>query len=399
MGGIIKFIHHLWSRRRISKVNKKLILVKNNIMYHRSLKYLSLAAGIAGLLSVNVAFADIQQLVSSPTMTVSPVTKPWPIGCYDFNGNMNHGMKGIAIRHLQYFLMKEGFDIPQQEFGVFGDATLNGVSGFQQKYASDILTPAGLARGSGFAGKKTLAKLNSLYSCSVMPVTQVIQSYSTTAAAPISIPQARLSVTNTTLDSTGVGATFCNKGTSDIPTAPFRIRLNGINRDFEVSGAQKAGACETDSIPYGTWGITYDPGSTYTAISIIDPNGYYKTSSTAFLVNATTTLVVPSIPGAHLSVRSVLIKTTGVQATLCNLGTSDLITFPVRVSVNGVGKDFDIGAVYKKGICVPVNWTYDNFGTSYMAGTAYTVSVQVDPNNVINETNEFDNTATAIGTP
>ncbi len=380
-------------------------------MYHRSLKYLTVVASLIGLFSVNSALADIQQLVvpsstvSSPgAPVVSSVTKPWPIGCYDFTANLKTGMKGIAVRYLQYILLKEEFDIPQQEFGFFGSATSNAVRAFQQKYAATVLVPAGLTQGNGYVGKGTRAKLNALYSCDVVPVTQVIQSYTVNAAPAqvspvVAVPQARLAVTNTTLDNSGVTVTFCNKGTSDLTTAPFRIRLNGINRDFEVTGARKAGMCETDAISYGTWGLTYDPGATFTAVSIIDPNGYYKTSSTQFSVNATTTLAVPTLPGAHLSVRSVLVKTTGVQATLCNLGTTDLTTFPIRVTINGMSKDFDPSPVRQKGVCMAISWTYDNWGISYVPGTSYAVSVQVDPNNIINEVNEFDNAATAIGTP
>ncbi len=80
-------------------------------------------------------------------------------------------------------------------------------------------------------------------------------------------------------------------------------------------------------------------------------------------------------------------------------GTADLTTFPVRVTVNGIAKDFDVSFVYKKGICAPINWTYDNWGILYAPNTLYTVNVQVDPNNLINESNELDNTASVIGTP
>jgi len=374
-------------------------------MYNKLLKYLSVTTGIVALLSVNIAFADLQQLTPQPLAsvapTVSPVKKSWPIGCYDFTTNLWSGMKGITVRHLQYFLMKDGFDIPQQEFGVYGSSTVNAVSAFKQKYASEILAPAKLTHGNGNVDRRTRLKLNSIYSCNVVPVTQVIDSYTLTAStpAPASVPQANLAVTNTTLDSNGVGATFCNRGTSDLLTAPFRIRLNGINRDFEVTGAQKAGACETDSISYGTWGLTYDPGVTYTAVGLIDPNGYYKTSGVQYLVGNGAILNVPAIPGAHLSVRSVLIKTSGIQATFCNLGTSDLNSFPVRITVNGTVKDFDLTQLYKKGFCSAINWTYDNWGLNYTPKAIYTVNVQVDVNNTINETNEFDNTATAIGTP
>ena len=274
-------------------------------MYHKSLKYLSVTASIIGLLSVNIAFADLQQLVppspSSTPPTVSPVTKSWPIGCYDFTSNLWSGMKGITVRHLQYFLLKEGFDIPQQEFGVYGGGTGNAVIEFKQKYASEILLPAKLTHGNGNVDRRTRLKLNSLYSCNVVPITQVIDSYKLNIApTPPSVSiQANLAVTNTTLDSNGIGVTFCNKGTSDLLTAPFRVRLNGIDRDFEVTGAQKAGACETDTIPYGTWGLTYDPGATYTVVGLIDPNGYYKTSGVQYPIGASNVLLVPSNPCFH----------------------------------------------------------------------------------------------------
>ena len=382
--------------------------------YNSLLKYLSIAGSVGILLSVNAAFADLQQLVNptplvtsipAPTPTVLPITKSWPIGCYDFTTSLKMGMKGIAVRHLQYFLIKEGFDVPQQEFGAFDNATFSAVSAFQQKYASEILVPAGLTQGNGYVGKGTRAKLNSLYSCDVLPMTQVIQSYMLSVApapsptSPSPVLPARLEVTNTTLDNNGATITFCNKGSVNLLTAPLRIRLKGINRDFEDPSVQKPGVCDTNSIPYGTWGLSYDPGATYTAVTIIDPNGYYKTSNAQFSINATTTLSVPIIPGAHLSVRSVLIKTTGVQATLCNFGSNDLTIFPVRVIVNGTSKDFDVSAAYKKGVCTAANWTYDNWGISYTPKTSYNVIVQVDPNNVINEINEFDNTAIAVGTP
>ena len=365
----------------------------------RTARFMSAALGVTGLLVANVASADIQQLSQqTPTTSVAPVTMSSPLGCYDFTSNLKPGTKGVAVRHLQYVLLKEGFSIPDAEFGTYGDATTQAVTALQQKYAADILTPSGLTQGTKFVGLATRRKLNSLYSCENNSVTQVIQSYnSQTTTASVASP-VRLAVTNTVLDSNGVTATFCNRGAA-LPSAPFRIRLNGINRDFEVSGAQKGGACETDTMPYSTWGLSYDPGSTFTVVSIIDPYNRYKTATVDYVVSPTSTLAVPAIPGSHLSVRSVLIKTTGIQATLCNLGTADLTSFPVRVTVNGVQKDFDVSQAYKKATCVPVTYGFENWNLNYTSGVQYSVNVQVDPLDIIHETNEFDNTATAVGMP
>jgi len=376
------------------------------IMHHRYFfKYSAIIMSIAGMVSFQIASADFLPLapvVTQAAPSVSPITKPSPLGCFDFTTNMRLGARGNTVRHLQYALLKEGFDIPAQEFGMFADATVSGVKGFQQRYAAEVLTPAGLLQGNGYLGKGTRAKLNALYGCDVMSSVPVIQSYTINQSASPAIARptsVNIGVSATTLDGTGATVTVCNKGGSDLPTVPLRIRLNGINRDFEILGAQKVGVCDTETFAYATWGLTYDPGATFTAISIIDPNGYYKDTTIQFSVNATTTLSVPTISGAHLSVRSVLIRTIGIQSTLCNLGSDDLGTFPVRVTVNGTYRDFDISSAYKKGVCTPVTWPYATFNLSYAPNTVYTVMIQVDPNNIIKETNEFDNSAVAIGMP
>ena len=52
--------------------------------------------------------------------------------------------------------------------GAFDDQTASAVTGFQQKYASQILTPSGLTNGTGYVGKATRTKLNSLFGCGVI---------------------------------------------------------------------------------------------------------------------------------------------------------------------------------------------------------------------------------------
>jgi hypothetical protein len=123
----------------------------------------------------------------------------------------------------------------------------------------------------------------------------------------------------------------------------------------------------------------------------------YKSATVQYPLNATTTLSIPAIQGAHLSVRGITIKSNGLQGTLCNLGTSDLTAYPVRVTVNGVSKDVDAAGVHVHGQCQSVTWTYDQFNLSPSVGTVITGTINVDPNNIIQETNEFDNSATIVG--
>jgi hypothetical protein len=152
------------------------------------------------------------------------------------------------------------------------------------------------------------------------------------------------------------------------------------------------------TIPYATWGLTYDAGTTFGVVTALDPNAMYKTAQVTYPLTGTTTLAIPAIQGAHLSVRGIALKSAGVQATLCNLGTSDLATYPVRVTVNGTSNDVDVAAAHAHGQCTSVTWPFSSFGiVNPIAGTIINATVNVDPNNLIQESNEFDNSATVAG--
>ena len=67
-------------------------------------------------------------------------------------------------------LAREGFlparaYVSQTQAQIYGEQMGSAISSFQEKYAADILTPAGLTNGNGFFGTLTRAKMNSLYGC------------------------------------------------------------------------------------------------------------------------------------------------------------------------------------------------------------------------------------------
>lgn len=92
--------------------------------------------------------------------------------CHDFNRNISRGEttyagnSDIEVASLETALVKEG--LTTQHFGdsvSYDNRIASAVSAFQEKYASEILTPSGLKKGTGYAGPATRRKLNALYGC------------------------------------------------------------------------------------------------------------------------------------------------------------------------------------------------------------------------------------------
>ena len=101
-------------------------------------------------------FKDI--VSSTPPMVTHPAA-----ACYTFTTNLSLGMTGSGVSALQADLQKDGEAVTAN--GAFDDQTASAVSAFQEKYASDILTPNNLNAGTGYVGSSTIAKLNVLYGC------------------------------------------------------------------------------------------------------------------------------------------------------------------------------------------------------------------------------------------
>src|SRR3989344_1711493 len=112
--------------------------------------------------------ASIVVLVSAAT-SVAAQTDDF---CYTFQRNLKEGDRGPDVSRLHQVLQKEGFDLSNAddwEQRVFGDLTADAVTGFQQKYQSEVLTPSGLKYGTGYVGPATRRKLNALYGCGASP--------------------------------------------------------------------------------------------------------------------------------------------------------------------------------------------------------------------------------------
>jgi hypothetical protein len=112
---------------------------------------------------INSLKAQLQQLESQLSQAQQGTTA-W---CHDFNVNLKMGDSGYEVSNLYSALFKNGLveERSSNFTNNFDEYVASAVSGFQEKYRDEILTPVGLKHGTGFVGKLTRAKLNKLYGC------------------------------------------------------------------------------------------------------------------------------------------------------------------------------------------------------------------------------------------
>lgn len=146
-----------------------------------------LLPNLAGAVTIAELQAQINSLLAMVAQLQTQLANQQTTGssggsfCHTFNTDLKIGDRGSGVGYLHIALEKEGFSIPDGEGpqkdgetindSWFGEVTASKVSAFQEKYRSEILTPAGLSNGTGYLGARTRAKLNALYGCDKPVVT------------------------------------------------------------------------------------------------------------------------------------------------------------------------------------------------------------------------------------
>jgi len=98
---------------------------------------------------------------------------------YTWSTSLNSGSSGADVMALQKFLNSDsatmiassGVGSAGSETDYFGGLTVAAVAKFQNKYASEVLTPVGLSAGTGYFGSSSRAKANSLCAVASTPTT------------------------------------------------------------------------------------------------------------------------------------------------------------------------------------------------------------------------------------
>jgi hypothetical protein len=96
-------------------------------------------------------------IVETSTMPISG--EVLGVSIFVFNKNLRLGDRNGDVFELQKRLTDEGL-FTASITGYFGITTKNAVIKYQEKYASEILAPLGLTKGTGFVGIYTRGKLN-----------------------------------------------------------------------------------------------------------------------------------------------------------------------------------------------------------------------------------------------
>ncbi len=285
--------------------------------------------------------AQARSVLGQQTPAVSSTACP-----YTWARNLTVGATGDDVKKLQQFLnsmsdtmvASSGAGSVGNETSTFGPATKAAVVKFQNKYASEVLTPVGLSAGTGYFGASSRVKANAL--CSSAAATTPT---TTTPTTPVVTPL-------------GTGLTVTKSANqpanSLAPGGAARVPFTKIDLTASADGA-----VTVSSVVIERQGIAAD--TSFTGVVLMNEDGtligiektlnsnHQASVGTDFTIPAGTTKTV--IVGANMDSTSNLSGESGETPSFAvmSVNTSATVhgTFPIVGATHTVNSSLSIGSV------------------------------------------------------
>jgi len=301
---------------------------------------------------------------------------------YVFTKALKKGVTDTEVMNLQKVLNMSadtqvaatGVGSMGNETSYFGGLTKMAVVKFQNKFASDILTPNGLTAGTGLVGVSTRAKLNAMCggTTSTTGTTSTVPGCTSTVGfSPTTGQPCSASTTTTTTSGTGVSAML------DPMSPPASVLISGQGvatlAVFKITNASSV-AAKVTSLKLTRTGVSSDA----TLNNVYLYNGPTRitdaASITTGVINFNDTagiVMVPAMSSVSVAVRADLAGSTNGQTIGVML--TDLVTDA------GATAGLPVSGAQHTIAAAPSGMTTANFASSSMPGTSS--GLTVDPQN------------------
>ena len=308
---------------------------------------------------ITALLAQLSLLQSQLAGLTGTPTTGIPAACagITFSRSLAQGSSGTDVKCLQA-VMNTSADTRVAASGVgsmgsettyFGSLTFAAVVKFQNKYASEILTPIGLSVGTGFVGPATRAKLNAMLSSGTVTPTPTI--VPTGAGLTVTLAS-NTPVAGTIVDGQGMAPlarfTFTNGDNAEVKVTTLKLKRIGVSADASLTNVYlfDGAARLTDSASVSSGVITFN-----------DSNGLFKVGSGG----SKTILVASDIDGTSGETMGVAVNAAADVTTNAS-------------AVNGV---------------YPINSNLQTLATATLAGVSFNTTTTPSSDADITPQNDF----------